>query len=152
MIQRIQTIYLLAAAVVAVVCLCLPVGTYGSGGLVVSKAYNLWIASPNGLRDFSVWPLFAVLAFVAAISLYAIFVYSNRIVQARFCMFGMLLLLGWYILFFVLSRFVTVGEGATEFTPSLTCALPVVSMVLIFLARRAILADEKLVRAADRIR
>ena len=152
MIQRIQTIYLLAAAVVAVVCLCLPVGTYESGGLVVSKVYNLWIASPNGLRDLSVWPLFAVLAFVAAISLYAILVYSNRIVQARFCMFGMLLLLGWYILFFVFSRFVTVGEGAMAFTPSLTCALPFVSMVLIFLARRAILADEKLVRAADRIR
>lgn len=153
MIQRVQTLYLLAAAIVSVVCLCLPLGTYSADGLAVGRMYNLWITDTvNGGHNFAVWPLFAVLVFSAAIGVYAIFMYANRILQARFCMFAMLLVVGWYVLYVVFSKILPVDEAANEYSSSLTCALPFVAMVLYFLARRAILSDEKLVRAADRIR
>ena len=38
------------------------------------------------------------------------------------------------------------------FRLSLTSSLPIVSLILYWLARRGIISDEKLVRAADRIR
>ncbi|MBO4786625.1 MAG: DUF4293 family protein, partial [Prevotella sp.] len=38
------------------------------------------------------------------------------------------------------------------FTPSIAAALPLVNVILLLMARRGILADEALVRAADRIR
>jgi hypothetical protein len=47
----------------------------------------------------------------------------------------------WYILLAVYQSYVTTID-----------ALPLVDAILIFLARKGILDDEKLVRAADRIR
>ena len=47
MIQRIQTVYLLLALVLTVVCLCMPVGVFHTpemGGDV--EMYNLWTLSP----------------------------------------------------------------------------------------------------------
>ena len=38
------------------------------------------------------------------------------------------------------------------FTPSLAAAFPLVNVILLLMARHGILADEALVRAADRIR
>ena len=62
-------------------------------------------------------------------------------VQARFCLAGLFVIFAWYIGIAVL-------EGVAGFVES----LPMVNAILIFLARKGILDDEKLVRAADRIR
>jgi len=42
------------------------------------------------------------------------------------------------------------ANGTVCFTPA--CVFPLISLILYTMARRAILADEKLVRDADRIR
>lgn len=112
MIQRIQTVFLLLAAILAVVC------------LVVRWQ---WIDIVQGL--------------LAVLSLYTIFIYKQRLRQARLCLAGLFLIFVWYILLAVYQGFVTTID-----------ALPMVNAILIFLARNRILADEKLVRAADRIR
>jgi len=45
------------------------------------------------------------------------------------------------------------GERATfTLTPELPLALPAVAIVLYFMARQGIMADERLVRSMDRIR
>lgn len=152
MIQRIQTIYLLVAVVLSVVCLCMQIGTFTEGGAAVYSEYNLWVTGPTGVRQFVTWPLFAVLLLSAAIGLYAIFMYANRLLQARFCMFAMLLVVGWYILYVVYGGVLKPGDGSAEFAPTWVGACPLVASVFYFLARRAIMADERLVRAADRIR
>lgn len=152
MIQRKQTLFLLIAVIAAVVCLCLPLGEFVSGNVMGGKSvvYNLWITRPDGSHDFSVWALFAILLVTCSISLFAIFSYKNRITQSRFCMFNILLLLGWY---FVLAAMTLKMDGAGgSFSISMTSALPAVSIILHFMARKAILADEALVRSADRIR
>jgi hypothetical protein len=112
MIQRKQTVFLLLAAILAVVC------------LVVRWQ---WIDILQGLS--------------AALSVYTIFLYKKRLVQARFCLFGIVIVFVWYILLAVYQSYVTTID-----------ALPLVDAILIFLARKGILDDEKLVRAADRIR
>lgn len=152
MIQRKQTLFLLIAVIAAVVCLCLPLGEFVSGHVMGGKSvmYNLWIARPDGSHDFSVWALFAILLVTCPISLFAIFSYKNRITQSRFCMFNILLLLGWY---FVLAAMTLKTDGmGGSFNVSMASALPAVSIILHFMARKAILADEALVRSADRIR
>lgn len=112
MIQRKQTVFLLLAAILAVVC------------LVVRWQ---WIDIVQGLS--------------AVLSVYTIFIYKNRPLQARFCLLGLLLVFVWYVLLAVYQGNVTTIDS-----------LPMVNAILIFLARKGILADEKLVRAADRIR
>lgn len=152
MIQRKQTIFLFVAFILTVACLCLPIGSFMPGDTLGDKSviYNLWITSSNGNCDLSVWPLFAILLITCPIALIAIFSYRNRITQSRFCMFNILLVLGWYVVYAMII--LNLQESGNEIRISFPVILPVISMILYFMARKAILADEALVRSADRIR
>ena len=77
----------------------------------------------------------------AALSAYTIFQYQRRPLQARLCLAGLFVVFAWYI-----------GVAVLEQTVGTVEALPMVNAILIFLARKGILDDEKLVRSADRIR
>jgi hypothetical protein len=112
MIQRKQTLYLLVAAVLAVVCFALRLH---------------WL---DALQMVS-----------AALSAYTIFLYRRRTQQALLCLVGLFVVFAWYI-----------GLAVTEGPVGMVEGLPMVNAILIFLARKGILDDEKLVRAADRIR
>ena len=112
MIQRKQTVFLLLACIVALVCLFMRLQ---------------WLD--------------ALQAVSAVLSAYTIFQFRRRILQARLCLAGLFILLAWYI-----------GVAALEGEASIVESLPMVSVILIFMARKGILDDEKLVRAADRIR
>lgn len=151
MIQRKQTLFLILAVIVSVCCLSLPVATLLPSGMgAPSQVLNLWIADGNGARDFSAWPLFAVLLLSAAIGFFDIFLYKNRRRQAALCAFCIFLLVVWYLLF---AWLVFTGDRATfTLTPELPLALPAVAIVLYFMARQGIMADERLVRSMDRIR
>lgn len=149
MIQRIQSVYLFLAAVLSIVCLCMRIGVYDDGITVASRVYNLFSISANGDYSFSQWPLFVILLLSAAIGIYAIFAYRNRKLQAALCIFSVLLIVGWYIVFVVLAFTASTDKS---FSPSLSVALPVLSIVFYILACRGIKSDERLVRAADRIR
>lgn len=154
MIQRIQSVYLLIAAICSVVCLSLPVGRYVSDGLLSATMYNLWIVSADASgRSFASAPLFVILLLSAALQVYTIFMYGNRKLQMRLCSFSALLVVGWYIVYAVMSMLYG-GDAAAkaEFSPAISGALPAVSVILTVMARMAIRADERLVRAADRIR
>ena len=61
MIQRKQTLYILAAIIMTVICLCMQIGSFKAVGLEVAKVYNLWFTDPLGKHHFDTWPLFAVL-------------------------------------------------------------------------------------------
>lgn len=151
--QRKQTIFLVAAIMLTVICLCMQIASFEAAGLTVAKVFNLWMTDPLGNHHFDVWPLFAILLPTAVIGTYTIFIYHNRKTQALFCALNALLLVGWYICFIVMSQMV--GEkswGTVEFSPSWPAVLPAVALILYLMARHAILADEKLVRSLDRIR
>jgi hypothetical protein len=153
MIQRKQTLYLMAAIILTVICLCMQIGSFRVAGLEVARVYNLWFTDPIGKYHYDTWPLFAVLLPTAVIACYTIFIYHNSKVQALFCALNALLVVGWYVCFFAVSQLV--GDkswGAVNFSPSWPAVLPAVSLIFYLLARRAINADEKLVRSLDRIR
>ena len=120
-------------------------------GIITINEYNLCLVTDD-IVEYTTWPMFAVLVPSAALGVYSIFAYGNRRAQARFCVFNALLLVGWYVLYAVCSRVCSTGNGIFEFRPTVFAAFPCVALILYMMARRAILADEALVRAADRIR
>ena len=150
MIQRKQTLFLLVAAILGVITLSLPIATVTDQGLTVSQIYNLlWLDSQH-VAHFGVWPLFAILLLASALSLYTIFIYRRRPLQATLCLGAMALYVAWYLALIVVSKMQ--APDALNFHLDFPAALPVVSAILCFMARKGVLADEKLVRAADRIR
>lgn len=151
--QRKQTLFLLAAVILTVVCLCMQIGSYNAAGLDVARVYNLWFTDPLGHRHFDTWPLFAILLPTAALGAYTIFIFRNRKAQALFCALNALLIVGWYVCFFVVGQMAgNKSWGAVEFRPEWPAVLPAIALILYLMARRAIRADEKLVRSLDRIR
>ena len=154
MIQRKQTVYLLLAAILSIVCLCLPLGTVVLEGMgIVPNLYNLALlqyADNAQQYDFSYSPLFVVLAVTVVLELVAIFMYRNRKRQARVCSLNIALLLIWMALFVYFKYVRLTSIGALEQTP--WAYIPFVAAVLNYLAFKGIRADERLVRAADRIR
>lgn len=150
MIQRKQSIFLLLAFVASVVCLCLPVGSVEPAGMGASfKLYNLFLDKGVGV-DYSVCGLFGILLLSSVLSLCTIFLFHNRKLQASLCLCNEFLLVAWYIVLGVVTR--NVVDPSAVFHVAFAACLPAVAIVLNVMARAGIIHDEKLVRAADRIR
>ena len=150
MLQRIQTVYLLLATICMVVSLFtnLAVFSYvdGTANFKAMGFYN------NGELLFSTWSLLVIGIISAVLFLIIIFIYKWRVLQIRFSIFNIFVMLGYYglIAFYILKRnpeanseFVRVGIGMI---------LPFVAIVFTYLAIRKIAADEALVRSLNRIR
>ncbi|MBR1469652.1 MAG: DUF4293 domain-containing protein [Prevotella sp.] len=154
MIQRKQTLYLLLAFVATVVCLVLPLGSIELQGMGVEPVlYNMALVeqgNSGASYTFTYAPLAVLLVLAAIAELIAIFLYKNRVRQARLCIWTMVLLFAWQLLFFYFDYFDLNEIG--YFSRSITSIFPSVSILLVFLAHRGIRADERLVRSADRIR
>lgn len=152
MLQRIQTLYLLAAVAACMLCLSSCVGHLIGGDFQgMADIYNLWIRTPEGGHSFQVWALFALMLLATTLSFVCIFFYKNRILQMRLCTFSILLLVGWYIVYGVFAYLLSSSFEAT-FRVHWTASLPFAAIVLLVLAWRSILKDEKLVRSLDRLR
>lgn len=151
MIQRIQSLYLLVSALLGVVCLSQPVGTFFTAQHEShAELFNLWLRYPeNGQHDFSPWALFALLLIVTTLTFLDIFLFTRRALQMRVATLCMVLLVGYYA-YLAFFAYMSMGEGT--FTPSVWAALPFASIVLDYLAFRGILKDELLVKSLDRLR
>lgn len=112
MIQRKQTVFLLIAAILALV-------------VVFARLQ----------------PVDALQLASAVLSVVTIVQYKHRPRQAVLCLVNLLLVLAWYVCVAAIERVVSTLE-----------ALPMVEAILILLARKGIIDDEKLVRSVDRIR
>ena len=149
MIQRIQSVYLLAVTILMIVCMCNPVGSIIAGTNGISEFGNLSITLPDGTKDYAPWALFAILLVVAILSLVTIFLFKKRMLQIRLTIFSSVVLIGYYL---ALGALIFMLAEETSFTPSWTVCLPLVAIILNWLAIRGIGADEALVKAYDRLR
>lgn len=147
MIQRIQSLYLLVAVVLLCVALSLPMGVFEPQGMAaVSQWYQCGLRTEG---HFSLQPVPALLlALSTLLSLITIFLYSKRLLQARLIMISMVLVVCWAVYMGVTLY----GQKWGEFHAQWSMVLPIVALVLQWLARLRVLADERLVRSMDRIR
>lgn len=152
MIQRIQSVYLLLVTILLVVTLCLPLGQFhaAANGLEAATFKALGVSLTDGGYQ-STWGLFCILLLSAVISLATIFLFRNRMLQIRMVIFSSLLLIGFYIVFGVFLYFL-LDEFQHGFGVGIALCLPLVSLILNYLAFRGIYADEVLVKSADKLR
>ncbi|CAN5151720.1 hypothetical protein BH11BAC6_BH11BAC6_10520 [soil metagenome] len=139
MIQRIQSVWLLLAAVCALLSLKLSFYT----GILINDPKRLLVS----LNSTTTIPIVITAVSVGIASLVAIFLYKDRKMQMRI-LFAILLasLLLIFLYFSYVKRSYT--EGSYDITA------PVIFLVPLFLllALRGIYKDQKLVKSLDRIR
>lgn len=151
MIQRIQTVYLLVVAVLMVIMMSVPVGSFYTDKNICEMT-NLLYQLPDGAVNYAPWALFVILVIVAAMALATIFLYRKRMLQIRLTLFNTIVLVGYYV---VLTYFIVNPDRVFDdysFMPSWAVCLPLVSIILNWLAIRAIGKDEILVKAYERLR
>lgn len=149
--QRKQTVFMVLAIAFTIACLCLPLGYFEPKGMGLNAdLFNLWIKQPEGGVSMTSSVLLAIQVLTASIGVWAIVGFRNRPRQAKLCAINMLLLIVWY----ALAAFYALYVGFRDYTfhANIAICFPLVTIILYWMARRGVLADEKLVRAADRIR
>lgn len=154
MIQRIQTLYLLVVTALMAVVLFAPLAWFG-GEAGEFELHAFALEATGGETVQSTVYMGIVLALACVLPLVTIFLFRRRLLQIRLCVVEMVLLLGSLamegVYYFLSWRvFSDMAFHTQGLKPSI--ALPLVCMLLTYLALRAIFRDEMLVRAADRIR
>ena len=150
MIQRIQTLYLLAVVILGITLCFQPVLQFVSTEEAVElQVYELsaWGGAPRP----GIWGLLLTTVLIPVLALVDIFLYKKRLVQARLNIFTAMLCLGYYG---VLAIYVWQAKLAlgVDWHVLPWASIPLVCLVLTLMATRRILKDEALVRAADRLR
>lgn len=154
MIQRIQTLYLLCAVIVLVVAMMLPIGKFlvGDEELTIT---TLMVTQSGGVKEMGSWPL-AVLAVAATLLPFiTIFLYKRRMLQMRLCLSEFVLLIGlqgFIIWVLSLGKDTLAEHGEVVASYSIPAILPLVAIIFVWLAMRAIMKDEALIRSMNRIR
>lgn len=157
MIQRIQSIWLLLAAIATCLLFFFPVATCHSDTIW----YDFYIyglnTPPTGVevlyKDFLKYVMIVTVLVTALTPLATIFLYKNRPRQIYLSRLAILLNVVLLIAFFVLSDSFATATGCPSFRYGyVALCMPVLSIVFLFLAMRGIKKDERLIRSADRIR
>jgi hypothetical protein len=150
MIQRIQTIYLLAIVALGVALIWLPVVQLVTPEEVAEQ--QVWeLSALGGVPLQGLWGLLVTTILIPLLALVDIFLFKKRILQARLNIFLALLCLGYYGVLAIYIWQATLALGV-EWHILTWSSFPLICFVLTLMATRAILKDEALVRAADRIR
>lgn len=156
MLQRIQTLYLLIVVIAMSITLFLPSMKAISPDQIdyaLSTLRGFYPIQQGGfhLSGVTMW-LTITNIIILIIAIFTIFMYKWRIIQIRFNIFNMVLLIGYYAIFFF-TRYVILQQNPMDSTTlSWPIILPLISAILTYLALRAIAKDEALVRSLDRLR
>ena len=156
MLQRIQTLYLFIVVIAMSLTLFLPSMKAISPEEIdyaLSTLRGLYPIEEGGfhLNGVTMW-LTITNVVILLIALVTIFMYKWRVIQMRFSSFNMVLLIGYYAIFFFTRYVILQQNPMTSTTFSWPIILPLISAILTYLALRAIAKDEALVRSLDRLR
>jgi len=155
MLQRIQSIYLLAASLVIGALFLFPLvhNVYVDGKPLTIMVTGIYQDVNGQSTHTEMFTLLAVATgLVALLPLAIIFLYKNRKLQINLCYLLMLIIIGYS--YWVSQAVKGVIEGALLNMSNYGIGIILVSLslLLIVIAQKAIQKDEKLVRSADRLR
>jgi len=156
MLQRIQSVYLTLVFVFAVLFVFLPLGKFDYEGIKIAlKITGLEFPAQAPLQISPGWRsiLLIVLAFgIMVLTVFSVFQYKRRRYQIQLGKLNILMHVGLVVsAFFFIDNY---QENLVNlpFNYGIGIFLPLVSMILILMANKAIKRDEELVRSTDRIR
>ncbi|MXV39254.1 DUF4293 family protein [Flavobacteriaceae bacterium Ap0902] len=135
MIQRIQSIFLFLAALV-------------SG--VFINLFDLWRQGVEWMQADDYVGIYALFIASGVLSLVSIFFFKNRKRQMTINVINIFLNI--VLVGLLVYRLLNLPGDGLESEKGIGIFLPLVSMLLIWLANRSIIKDEKLVKSADRFR
>lgn len=150
MLQRIQSVFLLLASACMLVASVarIIVFTYSEGTLVFD-AMGMYLGDE---QKMSTWGLFVLGSLSSILALITVFQYKRRILQIRFSIFNVILMVGFYLYLGFLIYYVNRTEPLNFQTIGVGIIMPIIAIILTILAIRKIGADEALVRSLDRLR
>jgi len=136
MIQRIQTVYLLLQGLIAG---------------ILPFFVNLW-SDAQGMEIYAKNELLISIAFYisAALAVIAIVYFKNR--KHQFVINRLNMILNLFLLGFFVYRSLNLSGETLVSEKGIGMLIPIVSIVLLFLANRGIKKDEDLVKSVDRLR
>jgi len=158
MIQRKQTIYLLLAAIAMILDFVFPIAKFIGTGDYQLEFYIYQVVSlvPDVKLPFDVMfaaPVTALTGLVILGSFITIFLFRNRMMQAKLVRGLVIFTLGDVaLLFFYNIPALEELSGIRAEYNYAGIAMPLAALVFLILAINGIIKDEKLVRSADRLR
>jgi hypothetical protein len=159
MIQRIQSLYLLLALAATCFLISMPIATiYGEDLAFTMNAFVIKDITSSATNLASTLYIALSLIISAILSLATIFLYKKRnnqlkVISANIFMLMFALAMMYYIYpDLIIPKIERLAAGFTIDYNLWTFACIVPAFVFLFLANKAIKKDEKLVRAADRLR
>lgn len=156
MIQRVQSLLLLVVVLSCAALFFVPLATY-STELAYLKFFvkGMQHISPDPVSFFSpylfILPLLLNIA-IMAIALWAIYSYKNRIYQIKLSRIGLLLSILDVVVLFYYTSFIFEKKLLVQTEYEAGIYLPLVCLIMFYLAMRYIKKDEAKVKAADRLR
>lgn len=159
MLQRIQTVYLVLAFIaISLLFTKLPIAefSYSKIGKIIPlniiSSYQNPELSQNTFTNVNTMPLIIGLAILILLIIGAILLYNNRPLQIKIVMISFLLNIVLLVIMFFTCDYMQSKLENTQPSYQFGAILPLISMVLLILASKAIRKDEKLVKGADRLR
>ncbi len=172
MIQRIQTLYLFVVVVLFATMVATPLLDFkinnvkldvenkeqAKPDVKVTKDVKVYQMTYKGIVDkesgdmlisTSLVTLYEVI--VAVIALITIFLYKKRTSQIKLTIFNMVLQVGFYVVVAV-YMYTAYKYANTDFDFHLPIVFPLISLILSYLAFRAIVKDDLLVKSLGRVR
>lgn len=152
MLQRIQTLYLLAAFVLSVLMLTGPISLITiEGGEIILRHSGAFSSSGEDL-NVSTWPMTVYFIIVSVLIFFNVFSYRNRVRQMRIALFLMIIAAGMEGIIYYYVHYIKVHFDGLQNIFQWRIVIPPIILILIYLAFKGIQKDELMVKAADRIR
>lgn len=151
MIQRIQTIFLLVAVALTGSLFFLDLATLTGADQYQLIYRGIYPIAENSEVAIPTIALAILVASATLVGLITTFLFKKRMIQIRLCGLNLGLLLGTTVMIYFLGH-QGGKELAAEVSYHIPMVFPLISMVMTFLAMRAIGKDEALVKSMNRIR
>ncbi len=155
MIQRIQSVYLLLVFVFAILFAVLPMAyfTVEAMGMSLRLLYfRSFFEEPAFSSSWHLILLTIIWAVIMLVTVITTFQYKNRLLQIKMGKLNILLHVALIMLVFFFIDALRGQVIGAEFSYGAGVLLPVISLIFILMAIKAIKKDEALVRSADRFR
>ncbi len=152
MIQRIQSVYLLLAAILMAVVVCSPLAILTGASDSTYLFESLGILKDSTALVYPSWGIAVCAVISAFISFVTIFLFKKRKVQIKMCYVSLIFILLFYAAFAFYLYTAQPVLGVVFSKVGYGLALPAVALILMILALSKIKADERLVQSLNRIR
>ncbi|MCX7862450.1 MAG: DUF4293 domain-containing protein [Bacteroidales bacterium] len=149
MIQRVQTLFLLISTILLLLLIWNPLAILQIDESTFYEIYTKGYFFENEVQYSYALLVFNLITIIFPVI--TIFLFKNRILQMRLCIYNFILLIGLQAII-VYTIYATASNLKAEVFLEYTSVLPIIAAILHFIAFKYIKRDEELVKAADRIR